>query len=206
MNTPFSDLPFHTLNICPSQIAFTETDERLLSLFHRDAWKLFHTAGRLLKTGAKAEKIVRRRDDCLIGPSQESRLITGNYAIHTYEIGFANLVESSTFTISFGWQTIVVTAPKRPNFFTTRKRSNSAVTHADHKDRLDGLGGRLNRVLTPHASPNLTLRVISQLISIALNPEPTFPHIPLTQVSHFSDWWHCYAHAVYIFKSSFSCQ
>ena len=35
-----------------------------------------------------------------------SRLITGNYAIHTYEIGFANLVESSTFTISFRWQTI----------------------------------------------------------------------------------------------------
>ena len=121
-----------------------------------------------------------------------SRLITGNYAIHTYEIDFANLVESSTFTISFGWQTIVVTAPKRPN---------RVVTHADHKDRLDGLGGRLNRVLTPHASPNLTLRVISQLISIALNPEPSFPHIPLTQGSHFSDWWHCYAHAVCIFKS-----
>ena len=34
------------------------------------------------------------------------RLITGNYAVHAYEIGFANLVESSTFTISFRWQTI----------------------------------------------------------------------------------------------------
>ena len=41
----------------------------------------------ILKTGAKAEKIVRGGYDCLIGALP--RLITGNYAIHKYEIGFA---------------------------------------------------------------------------------------------------------------------
>ena len=75
----------------------------------------------ILKTGAKAEEIVRRGDDCLIRALP--RLITGNYAIQRHEIGFASLVESSTFTISFGWQTKVCHRPKATKLSGNPRRS-----------------------------------------------------------------------------------